>query len=563
MHADYQKPHRIPVMTGADAAAWDAFSIEQQGVESRLLMGWAGYSVFTDLMQKKYFEKASRIVVLAGSGNNGGDGYVIAWHILQTTMKPVDIYQLKEPKTQDARYFQGLCKKYSEDENAKSKVTFFELDKLLDSSLSGDSSTSKKIIKRFAKKNIIIDAVFGTGFSGKLSEDLQKFFSAANKTRAKKISIDIASGLYADGSRVSHEPFKADVTYTFGSYKIAHLVEPGILYSGRVKVMPIGFYRKTHENHRLLKPRKIPALRTKNSHKYSSGELFLLAGDEGMEGAAIMTAQSFLALGGGLVKIFSSSSAIKNILHTMPEVMISGPVKDPDKKNIDIAGSFFEAIQSRASKTSRAMVAVIGPGLGSTGLSETFYESILKIENLILIIDGSALGELNRYKSLFENHRLAHLILTPHSGEALSLLSEAEKPAQPVANVVEAARKISITYRANVYLKGPGGFIKLHDKARYDEIYVNSLASQLATGGTGDILCGVIAASVHGFMKSHENYTPGKESNKSLLYAIEAAIHTYLKYAHRVIEKNTGGSEPETDFMLPHELIASLREASQ
>ncbi|MDH4199724.1 MAG: NAD(P)H-hydrate epimerase [Spirochaetia bacterium] len=503
----YNDYSSFPVLDGQEAADLDKFSINEKNIESRLLMGWAGYAVFAEIVQKDWFYAAPRIHILAGTGNNGGDGYVLAWQIMASTNKPVIIWQSGEPATQDAKYFCGLCSP----KDLSDRIKFHEISAIQDES--------------FLEKDIVVDAVFGTGLNKPPPENLQKIFHLVN-SRGKliRIAMDIPSGVFSNGDSFQHTAFHAHYTYSFGSCKIGHLVEPGILSCGIVKIFSIGFYPKIFSGRRLIQPPVISPLRKAGGHKYSSGVVSVIGGSSGMEGAAIMAAKSFLSLGGGLARIYSVSASIIKILNENPEFMIQSFSQTSAMEN-----HVFESFSANL----KNHVLVIGVGL-KENLSADFWKKILSSRGLRMVVDGSGLGQIAAHEDSARNHTISDLILTPHKSEAERLLG------RKITNVRKDALEISARYNAHVYLKGPGGILVLKNSGNFGEIYPNSRHYELSTGGTGDILSGVIA-----------NFLCRGEAGETL----EAALSVYLKAASLAVEKNMH----QKDFLTPSEIIDSLR----
>ncbi len=483
---DYSSKTSIPILTGEEAANWDAFTIEEKKVDSRLLMGWAGLSMFQLLSQLKWFSKAKEVHILAGKGNNGGDAYVVAWHLLNASRKKIFIWQMGPAKTKDSQYFYELVK-----ENApSSRVKIADLQEA----------------PRLQKK-VIIDGLFGTGFKGEPDSSLRQIFKKLNRGKNRIVAIDIASGVYASGDIFSHETIKAELTLTFGSYKVGHLVEPGILSSGKTHVFAIGFSQDfTLPARRLAKPLHNQAIRKQGNNKYSSGTIHILGGSPGMEGAAIMTGQSFLKMGGGLAKIYSTSKGIRKYLKDHPELMYNS-----FNSIEDAAQAFLKSIRGKGPE-----VAVIGVGLQEK-LPIDFWRKLVTQSNLHLVIDGSGLKQLPDVRYLILDHKLKSLVLTPHKGEA-EVLDE-----QIVKNVRECALNIANGYRATVYLKGPGGILVAQNET---EIFLKSDHSELATGGTGDVLSGGIANMLVRYPK------------KRAIRAVEKAVLFYLKMAEKITKRH-------------------------
>ena len=499
-----------PILDAVQAREWDEESIRKYGIRSRLLMGWAGYSVFASIRELKAFQKAKEIHFLLGSGNNAGDGYVIAWQILASSQKKIFFWQTSRPKTKDSFYFFELCKNF---EKSRIKIDLLEHFKPPNN-----------------KNSMIFDALFGVGFKGVLDRAIQKLFKRLNNNdKFLKVAIDIPSGVYTDGGFFQHQPFRADITYTFGGYKIGQLLYPGILFSGDVRVLPIGFIpfpSKSSVKRRFLKEYEPKKLRALDSHKYKNGIIHVYGGSQGMEGAAILSAYSFLRLGGGLIKIYSHSRDIKKVLSQKPEIMF------PATKTGQSREETLLADLKAPTKVKKVLVAGIGL---KEKPARFFWEELLKIIDLNLILDGSVLRELHEHRQIFSTHKNQSLLLTPHLAEAESLLQD------KIANTREAALKISKMYNAFVYLKGAGGILCLPKSHRGNsdprEIYTFSRDSQLAVGGTGDILTGIIANMLFRY--------------DAPLPAIETGLRIYFQNSRKHTQK-------ERSYLTPSHLISEL-----
>ncbi len=516
MIPDFNHLSGIPVLNSSEAEKWDKYSIKK-GISSQTLMAWAGYAAFSKMWKQKRFRKIEAVHFLLGKGNNGGDGYVIAWHILNFFDLKVFFWQLSKPATKDAKYFYALCKRNHGP-------------KLFISDING-------IKKHHLKNALLLDCLFGTGFTKEIDPIVESVFKFLHKKKCHKISIDIPSGVFANGDDFKHLPFTADETYTFGSYKIGHLIEPGILYSGKVTVFPIGFCPIDFPMRRTLKRVKWKSLRNSRSNKYSSGVLKILGGSPGMEGAAIMSAYSFLRLGGGLAKIYSTSKGIKKHLRNLPEMMF---LVDEDFERLE--KKFLEDIQ----KSSKENVVLIGVGLGEK-LSVDFWEKLFSLKYIRLILDGSVLNQVYEIQKLFERHQNQVIIMTPHAGEAKKILG------QEITNIREASLAIHHKYKACIYLKGPGGMIIFQGNDHNEkpiEIYTASNQYQLATGGTGDVLAGILANMIY-------RYSDSNTIEKTIQKALEKGLYVYFKLAQKITTKYTH-SKYKNDFLMPSDMIKSL-----
>ncbi len=484
---------RFPVLTPEEAKKWDEISIKEKGVEAILLMGHAGFQMAQWI--QKNLKEITDVHIFCGGGNNGGDGYALAYYLKTLVDIPVYTYPIKEPSTKEAKYFASLASKVAE----RKLWSFFQERK--------SSSTS-----------LIVDALLGIGFSRELREDIASFIRFLNQIPGRKLAVDIPSGVYASGDFFSHEAFYADYTLTFGGYKVGHLIEPGIFYVGELIPLPIGFYPIEFSSFRRLRREKFsfPSLRKLSSYKYRSGSLLLLGGSPGMEGASILASYSFLKSGGGMAYIFSPSKDIKKGLRELPEALYRYYQEEKVLEK-----EFLTFLKRHLPKP---LVVLLGVGLDFLP-SQEFWKELLSLE-IPVIIDGSLLHKIRPLKDMLSSSSLSSLILTPHKKEAESLLG------RKLQNIRKDALEIAKEYKAYVYLKGPGGILTSYQE---EEIYFFSHASSLAIGGSGDILSGIIASFLLRYPKDP-------------LRALEEAISFHIDMA----EEKTPFQK---DFFLPTDIF--------
>ncbi len=479
-------PPDSAVISGTQSAQWDADSIalfRETGVPNGglLLMSWAARAA-VQWYREKFPQPHQHCEFLCGRGNNGGDGFAIAWFMAQEFPEmELSVFAAGKPHSDEANFFYELIKKDS---------------KIILTSLIEYSPS-------FNRDTAVWEGLYGTGFSGKTDTNIENLFLRLKESESTKIAIDIAGGVPASGNFFEHSAFPADYTLAFGAAKIGMLTEPGIFYSGLIEILPIGFVRRPFPN-RLLRPVLPQPLRKPDGHKYTSGTLFFFGGSPGMEGAAVMASRAFLESGGGLAKVYSTSENTADILRDIPEAMVN---------RIHDADDFISAAESVAAQSAKAKsVVVIGPGFAESP-PDPFWNILCNNSRITLIADASALALLPGIAHCKE-HSLSTLLLTPHAGERRLLL------AQSNGNSYLDAMAIAKQYRAVVYAKGPGGILTdgLHS------IFVNSREYQLSTGGTGDILSGLMASMALRF--------------SSGLEIAEAAVSLYLQAANRAVSAN-------------------------
>ncbi len=442
----------LPILTNQEAAKWDKDTITK-GLPSPTLMAMAAQSVFDALKAQPWFTPSADFQILTGPGNNGGDGYVLAWLLAGLAHKPVRLFPYAAPATEDAKFYYQLCQSHN-------YVTILPW-------------------KRFQPKGvtahtILIDAIFGSGFNRELPLELHKLFQRLSQRPGQRVALDIPSGIWGDGTAFQHQPFPAHLTITIGALKPGLLLPPGILHCGEVVVTQTAFVPAPALKRRLAYSQSIPPLKNKASHKYSSGVLHLFGGSAGMEGSCVLAARAFLGTGGGLCRWYTTSPAAASWLSELPEIMIRHETNS-------------EVLEKRLLKdlqASRQPLLAMGMGLAEEP-SPHFMEQLFQVPNLRLVADASVLPKLKQHEKLIANRpQTITTVLTPHAGEAAALLGAT------IHNIREVALELARRFRSLVYFKGPGGLLTTPDG---HEIYFNSQEFSLATGGTGDILSGLIA----------------------------------------------------------------------
>lgn len=481
------------ILSAEQARFADQQTIEKYKIESAILMGWAGYAAFQFCLNKKFFKSIEKLYIFCGPGNNGGDGYVFAWHTLVSTDKNVCIIRTDFPKAPDAVYYAERVKNIGENKLFRDRLEIIN---------AVDFIPGKKFSN---KTSLFIDAVFGTGLSRSLDKPISDIAVLYNKAKVKKISLDIPTGISADGEILPGTHFRSLYTLAFSTLKTGHVTEPGISASGKIYVLPVGIVSELHENkRRLSQKRKIAKLRKPEGHKYLSGSVHILGGSKGFEGAALLAGKSFLATGGGICKIYSDSSAIVKILSNSPELMVHA--YRPFRKVCD---DFITSLET----AKEPCCIIAGPGLASK-IHDEFLKKIFMASLRAIIFDGGLLRQISAFENLIkERDDSAYLVLTPHRGEAEALLGK------KITNMYQAAREIRDRYRATVFLKGPGGVL-ISENKNDDEVFFASQNFSLATAGTGDVLTGYLASALC------------KNGDKFIL--AESAITAYLDAAERI-----------------------------
>lgn len=457
-----------------------------QGIALYDLMKCAGAAVFKALLAQ--WPKCKSILVVAGKGNNGGDGFVVALLAHQASLQ-VNV--------------QITC---SINQLAGDAVLAYQA--MLSAGMSDDiyhgTSSGEGIGKNIIAFNgdIIVDALFGIGFKGQLSPIMQNLLRDINQHTAPVISIDVPSGLCATsgnviGDVIEKQAVIAQLTITFIVYKQGLLTGQAANFVGKLQLASLGlnkafikqvsssvFYQRQHNSEQL--PRRLAS-----SHKGDSGLLLTIGGGIGMPGAIRLTSEAALRCGAGMVAVCCAQENQSKVFYGRPELMLA-----PCTADELIGSSIFD----------KAQVFVIGPGLGLDNRAQLLLNLLLKAsinDNSSMVIDADALTllsenirdgfvELDKF-----SNKTSQWILSPHPKEAASLL--ACSVAEIEADRFAAVRAIANKYGVICLLKGAGTLISDGTK-----VTINSSGNAgMASGGMGDVLSGIIAALV---MQIPDNY---------------------------------------------------------
>lgn len=376
----------------------------------------------------------TRVAVLAGPGNNGGDGYVAARYLAGRGAS-VCAYPLADPRSDPARWAYGLATR---------------------------EGMAVRSWDDPGPADLVIDALFGAGFRGALPD-----LSAWREVPAC-LAVDVPSGLDAGTGDTSEGMLVADATVTFHGYRVGHLLGSGPDVCGEVTVADIGLPDVEPELWLCDEGDAPLPARARTAHKWSAGSVLVVGGSDGLDGAATLTARAALRAGAGAVMIACPPTVEEKV--RSPEIMT---------RAIGAGRSFGGAdVPDVLDLADRFDVVIIGPGLGTATDLGGFVTGFLHGRDGPVLADADALNALDRPGRLARN---GESVITPHTGEFLRLTGRA-------ATYREAARLADRT-GVTVLLKGGPTFVM--ERERW---LVNSGGPELATIGTGDVLAGMIGA---------------------------------------------------------------------
>ncbi|MGF1768114.1 NAD(P)H-hydrate dehydratase [Enterovibrio makurazakiensis] len=419
------------------------------GVEMYDLMERAGLAAFCLLRQR--WPEAKKILITCGSGNNGGDGYVVGRLAIEAGLQVV-LWSASDPETLTG-------------EARTAKQAFLAQSGVI---LSADLPSEPF--------DLIVDALFGTGLSRAVEGHYRNAIKVINASGSPVLAIDIPSGLHADTGSVFGDAINADCTISFVALKQGLFTGKAADHCGYIVFDGLGIH-EAFEAHiptsvtllgvNLLKD--FQPVRRRSAHKGQCGRLLCIGGQQGMGGAIILCGQAALRTGAGLVALLTDKTHINAILARQPELMIRQWQKE-------------DGAQALSSVIHWADVLALGPGLGQSVWARALFEAALASQ-LPVVVDADALSLLSHFP-----HNYDHWVLTPHPGEAARLLDLTVEEIE--RDRFSAVKEIHNRYGGVVVLKGAGTIV-------YDGTYCSVIHAGnpgMASGGMGDVLTGVIAS---------------------------------------------------------------------
>lgn len=436
----------------------DRYTIEHELIRSVDLMERAAGQVFEWL--KLRVKKEDKIKVFCGMGNNGGDGLVVARLLANEGFAPeVFLVRYSEKMSHDCE------ENYEALQYNTNKVPVHDI-------------CSEADFPKLEPDSIIIDALFGSGLNRAVTGVAGELIEYFNRQQAIRVSIDIASGLFADSPSPEGAIFRPDYTLTFQQPKLAFMMPENDPYVGKLEILDISLHPQylleveTNNflvNKEIIKP--IIHHRTKYSHKGTYGHALLVAGSEGKTGAAILGAKSCLRTGVGLLSVKLPQSAWTPLQAALPEAMIQ----------VDDKLDAFSAIG-------------VGPGLGKDEDAQRMVRHLIQDAKVPIVMDADALNILSENPTWL-SFLPAKTILTPHPKEFERLFGKTSNSFERL----ELLREMAIGYGIIIVLKGANTATALPNGA----VFFNSTGNPgMATAGSGDVLTGMILSLLA------QRYTP-------------------------------------------------------
>ena len=460
------------VLNSAQMREADRRTIEEIGIPSLVLMENAGRQVVA-AMEAMHSDLADRQVgVLCGRGNNGGDGFVVARTLLQ---RGVDVSVFLIGRVADVR---GDARTNLEI-LGRLGLTVVEV---------ADSQAWELHVSEVSDCTLIVDAMFGTGLNAPISGFIESVIADVNASGIPVVAIDLPSGLSADSADPIGVSIEAGLTVALAAPKLPLVLPPAEARAGDIVIADIGIPSEVLDavegpRVELLtrgSMRELISPRAPDSHKGDYGRVLVVAGSRGKTGAAHLSAIGALRSGAGLVTIATPATCLPIVAAMAPEYMTEA--LDETDEGLDPNGV------ERVLELARDVLA-IGPGLGQAPATREFVRRLVDRATMPLVIDADGLNAFGNQPDRLAGREGREVIVTPHPGEMARLLGMSIDEVQ--ASRLEIARNFGVAHHVYVVLKGHRTLVATPD----EKIFINPTGNPgMATGGTGDVLTGMIAA---------------------------------------------------------------------
>ena len=460
------------VLNAAQMREADRRTIDEIGIPSLVLMENAGRQAVA-AMESMYADLSERqVAVLCGRGNNGGDGFVIARTLLQ---RGVDV----------AVFLIGRVAEVKGDARTNLEIlgrlglTVVEI---------ADSQAWELHFSEVSDCTLIVDAIFGTGLNAPLAGLMETVVADVNAAAIPVVAIDLPSGLSADSPDPIGDSIEASLTVTLAAPKLPLVLPPAETRAGDIVIADIGIPSEVLDA--LDGPRvdlltrsamrELVTPRVPDSNKGDYGRVLIVAGSRGKTGAAHLAAVGALRSGAGLVTVATPATCQAVVAGLGPEYMTEALAETDDGIDPDEVDRIIEIARD---------VIAIGPGLGRGAGTRRFVTALVDRATAPLVVDADGLNAFADDPDRLAGREGRDVIITPHPGEMGRLLGMSADEVQ--ASRVEIARNFAVAHHVYVVLKGHRTIIATPD----EKVFINPTGNPgMATGGTGDVLTGMIAA---------------------------------------------------------------------
>jgi NAD(P)H-hydrate epimerase len=479
----------MKVLTAEQMREADRLTTERYSIPSLQLMENAGAAV-ADYLSDAFPDLSTRqILVLCGKGNNGGDGFVVARRLRERNAPP-RVFLAAESSEVCGDAAVNL-RRWQEGGGGELHVV-----------TSADNWAAAR--EAVDQADLIVDALLGTGVKGPVKGLLATLIEDVNRWRSRRrarirgarersvIAVDMPSGLPSEGEDFGGPVVRADATVTFTAPKVGQLLSPRADCAGKLVVRDIGTPRDLLEDDpRLilhwLEPgefRSLPLMRKADANKGSFGHALIVAGSVGKSGAAVLGGRAALRVGAGLVTVATPADVLPIVAAGMPEMM-TAPLLPTGEGTVSLRNLDSNRFAQIADAKS---VLAMGPGLSTNHETQQFIRAVLQKLSLSVVLDADGLNAFAGHSDELRARKPELLALTPHPGEMARLLDMTARDVQ--ARRLEIALEAAKRWQGYVILKGFHTILATPD----GRAYVNTTGNPgMATGGTGDVLTGMLA----------------------------------------------------------------------
>ncbi|MBQ9902686.1 MAG: NAD(P)H-hydrate dehydratase [Clostridia bacterium] len=469
------------ILNNAQTKKLEDYAVANGGFDHTRLMENAGASVCR-LINEILGSANKSVAVVCGIGNNGGDGFVVAKRLLEGGAKVRVLLALGTPTTDDAKKF------LRESEAAGIKTLSFTAE-----------DDRQEFAKTIENSDIIVDAIFGVGFHGRVSDELSQVIEMINSSRGTVVSVDVPSGVDSDSGEVSGACVKADHTVTFSTRKPGHVIYPAVDYCGEVHVAAIGIDEHViHEQEHHISTidyedvRRCFPKRSSNTHKGTFGKLLCICGSMGMAGSATFAGKAAVLSGVGMVEM-----AVPAEIYPI----VAGNLVDPVYhllRSSDNGTVSADSIPLILEKMKTATAVMIGCGMGKGKDVTEVVEAVIRNSDVPIIIDADGLNAIKDDLGVLGEAK-APIVMTPHPGEMARLVGKTNVEVQ--SQRLEVASSFAMTFGVYMVLKGANTVCATPD----GRIAINLTGNPgMSKSGSGDVLAGLLGSLLAQGMKPEE-----------------------------------------------------------
>lgn len=458
---------------GADTMSQiDRRTIAEFGIAGLTLMENAGRACVNEIIADYGTGGKMLAIVIAGRGNNGGDGYVIARLLLQKGWE-VKVLVLAEQVQI----------------GGDAAANMEKLPSALVDYCTGTGQLADRLEEELLRADVIVDAMLGTGLNSDVAGIYKEAVELINASGRPVLAVDIPSGIHGTSGQVMGVAVRASVTVTFAAAKLGHVLYPGAEYAGRLVVADIGIPRELLENAEgcefLTAESMRPVLRRRDrqAHKGHFGHALIIAGSTGKSGAAALSANSAVRAGSGLVTL-----AVPGSLNPVLEI------KTTEAMTVPLPDSGSGCLEDYALPAVKELLQdkdalAVGPGLGRKAGTTALVLSLVEAVELPMVIDADGLNALAEEISVIGRKKTSAMVLTPHPGEMARLLG-GNVPEVEAARITQA-REFAREHGVFLVLKGARTVIASPE----GRVAINGSGNPgMASGGMGDVLTGIICS---------------------------------------------------------------------